>query len=95
VIYFVCGTLSFVFVFDKDMLKHPRYLKGQIAMEIRQSLNAFPGIAILTVPFFLAEVRGYSLIYDRAEDAPFYWWNVRFQNRDWSLVQLSLLSLAF
>lgn len=75
VIYFITAGLSYVFVFDKSTFNHPKFLKNQMKMEIRQSLQAFPVMAILTVPFFLTEVRGYSLIYDSFDDAPFFLWN--------------------
>jgi lathosterol oxidase len=35
-----------------------------------------PGIALLTVPFFLAEVRGYAKLYDSPADAPFPLYNI-------------------
>jgi Delta7-sterol 5-desaturase len=75
VIYFVCATLSYVFVFDKTAFQHPKYLRNQVRLEIRQSTSAFHGMALLTMPFFLAEVRGYSKIYDATEDGPGVWYN--------------------
>lgn len=77
---------------DHRMMKHPRFIKGQIGMEIRSSLWAFrtslifecseipkitynlPNIAWLTlmiVPSFLAETRGWTLLYDDVKDGPF------------------------
>jgi len=64
VLYFTVGTLSYIFIFDKTTFNHPKFLKNQIRQEIKQSLTGMPVIAALTVPFFLAEVRGYSKIYD-------------------------------
>lgn len=66
VIYFTCATLSYIFVFDKTTFNHPKYLKNQMRMEIRQTLESIPIMAIFTVPFFVAEVRGHSFIYDSA-----------------------------
>jgi lathosterol oxidase len=78
VIYFLCATLSYVFVFDKTTFQHPKYLKNQMRMEIRQTMESIPIMAIFTVPFFVAEVRGYSFIYDSATnpgfDHPFLSW---------------------
>ncbi|KAK3047112.1 c-5 sterol desaturase [Extremus antarcticus] len=68
VIYFLCATLSYVFVFDKDTFNHPKYLKNQMRMEIQQTLTSIPIMAIFTVPCFVAEVRGYSFIYDSTSD---------------------------
>lgn len=51
-------------MFDKATLRHPRFLKNQVRLEIRQAVCSMPLIAVMTVPFFLAEIRGYSRIYD-------------------------------
>jgi len=75
VIYFVCASLSYHFVFDKNTFNHPKYLKNQISLEIKQTLVSLPIMAIFTVPFFLAEVRGYSKMYDTTEDGPGLWYN--------------------
>ncbi|KAF2841506.1 hypothetical protein M501DRAFT_929115 [Patellaria atrata CBS 101060] len=76
IIYFVCATLSYVFVFDKSTIHHPKYLKNQMRKEISTTLWSTPGMAILTAPIFLAEVRGYSRIYDTTEEGPGMWYNV-------------------
>jgi lathosterol oxidase len=64
-----------LFVFDHATFTHPKYLKNQIRLEIRQTLQALPVMAVLTAPLFLAEVRGYSKLYDSASDAPFSLYN--------------------
>lgn len=74
-VYFVCATLSYVFVFDKTTFKHPKFLKNQIRMEIAQAASALPVMAALTAPFFTAEVRGYANLYDHVSDAPFPLYN--------------------
>jgi len=75
-IYFVVSSLSYLFVFDKTTFKHPKFLKNQIKMEIRQAVDAMPFIAILTTPFFFGEVRGYSKLYDTLSDQPFPYYNL-------------------
>jgi len=74
-IYFLVSTLSYVFVFDKTTYKHPKFLKNQIKMEIRQAVDAMPWIAVMTVPFFFAEIQGYSKLYDTLEDGPGRWYD--------------------
>lgn len=64
VIYFGIAGMSYIFVFDKSTMQHPKFLKNQVRREISQTMSAIPVMALLTVPFFLAEVRGYSKIYD-------------------------------
>jgi len=74
-LYFVCATLSYIFIFDKMTVYHPKYLKNQIRLEITQTMVAMPIMAIFTVPFFIAEVRGYSKLYDTTADGPGLWYN--------------------
>lgn len=74
-LYFIFASLSFYFVFNKDMMRHPRFLKDQIRKEIIASLWAFPGMTALTLPFFLSEVRGYTKLYDRVDE---YGWAYMF-----------------
>ncbi|EDN09721.1 C-5 sterol desaturase [Histoplasma mississippiense (nom. inval.)] len=61
-VYFIFATISYVFVFDKSTFNHPKYLKNQIRMEIKQTSIALPIMAIFTAPVFLLEVRGYAKI---------------------------------
>ncbi|TCD66428.1 c-5 sterol desaturase [Steccherinum ochraceum] len=68
VIYFLFAWLSYTFVFNHDMMKHPRFLKNQIRQEILLSLYAFPLMTALTLPLFVLEVRGYSFLYDNVSD---------------------------
>jgi Delta7-sterol 5-desaturase len=75
IVYFVFASLSFIFVFDKNAMKHPKFLKNQIKMEISQASVSLPIMAIFTTPFFLAEVRGYSKLYDLTEEGPGAWYN--------------------
>ncbi|KAF2720594.1 ERG3, C-5 sterol desaturase [Polychaeton citri CBS 116435] len=67
-IYFTMATLSYIFVFDKTTFQHPKYLKNQMKLEIQQTVRSIPIMAIFTVPFFLAEVRGLSFMYDTVSD---------------------------
>ncbi|TFK93979.1 hypothetical protein K466DRAFT_572175 [Polyporus arcularius HHB13444] len=71
VLYFLIAGLSYKYIFNHDMMKHPRFLKNQVKLEIQCSLKAFPGMTLLTVPWFLAEVRGHSKLYD---DVSEYGW---------------------
>lgn len=67
-LYFVFTTLSYYLIFNHEMMKHPRFLKNQVRQEIIFSLKAFPVMMLLTLPWFLAEVRGYSMLYENVED---------------------------
>jgi Delta7-sterol 5-desaturase len=72
VLYFVFATLSYIFVFDKTTFKHPKYLKNQVKMEIKQTMTSMPGMSILTAAAFTLEVRGHAKLYDQPSAAPFY-----------------------
>ncbi|KAJ7466502.1 fatty acid hydroxylase [Mycena latifolia] len=65
-LYFIFAGLSYYFIFNHAMRRHPRFLKHQEKLEIQSSLRAFPFITLLTLPWFFAEVRGYSRLYDGA-----------------------------
>jgi lathosterol oxidase len=65
-LYFIFAGLSYRFIFNHEMRRHPRFLKNQERLEIASSLRAFPGITLLTLPWFLAEARGHSMLYDGA-----------------------------
>lgn len=67
-LYFVFAGLSYRYIFNHDMMSHPRFLKNQVKLEIQCSISAFPGMTLLTLPWFQAEVRGYSKLYDNVGD---------------------------
>ena len=64
VLYFLFAWVSYKFVFNHEMMKHPRFLKNQVKLEIQTSLRSFPGMMLLTLPWFQAEVMGYSKLYN-------------------------------
>lgn len=67
-LYLVFASLSYYLIFDHNMMRHPRFLKNQVALEIQTAIKAFPGMTVLTLPWFIGEVRGYSRLYqDPAE----------------------------
>ncbi|KAH7121448.1 fatty acid hydroxylase superfamily-domain-containing protein [Dactylonectria macrodidyma] len=72
-IYFISAALSYHFIFDKRLEYHPRFLKDQKRLEVESSLFAIPIISVLTLPFFLAEVRGYSLLYTKVDEYGLPW----------------------
>ncbi|KAK7032801.1 fatty acid hydroxylase [Favolaschia claudopus] len=66
-VYFIFATLSYFFIFNHDIKRHPRFLKNQVRLEIMSSLRALPVMSLMTVPFFEAEVLGYTRLYDKIE----------------------------
>lgn len=67
-LYLTFASLSYQFVFDKSLMDHPKFLKNQVFMEVLTALQNLPGMALLTVPWFLAELHGYSYLYDNISD---------------------------
>ena len=75
VLYFSFATFSYKFIFNHEMMRHPRFLDNQVKLEIQTSLRAFPVMMLLTLPWFQAEVMGYSKMYDGL-DTYGYWYLV-------------------
>jgi lathosterol oxidase len=72
--YFSFCSLSYYCFFDRRLEHHPRFLKNQIAREIKSSLIAMPTIDLLTLPWFIGEVRGKSMMYDKISDYGWGYW---------------------
>ncbi|EUC46079.1 hypothetical protein COCMIDRAFT_93800 [Bipolaris oryzae ATCC 44560] len=72
-LYLFFSALSYYLVFDRRLEYHPRFLKNQVRQEIRSSLFAIPFINLMTLPVFLAEVRGKSLLYAKTSDYGWPW----------------------
>lgn len=68
VLYFLFAGLSYQYIFNHEMMEHPRFLKNQVKLEIQSSLSAFPGMTLLTLPWFQAEVMGYSKLYENVDE---------------------------
>jgi lathosterol oxidase len=67
-LYMGVSILSYYYLFDRRLEHHPRFLKNQIKMEIDMSLRSQPIIAAMIVPWFVAEIRGNTLMYDNFND---------------------------
>ncbi|KAH0490314.1 hypothetical protein TgHK011_001790 [Trichoderma gracile] len=76
IVYFIFATLSYAFIFDKRTMKHPKYIKNQIWLEVIQTNKSMPFMSLLTAPLFLLEVRGYGKLYDTTAEGPGMWYNI-------------------
>lgn len=65
--YLVISGASYVFLFDKESRKDKRFLKNQEILEMKLSMISIPVMAVPSSFIFLAEVKGYSLMYDSIE----------------------------
>ena len=62
-LYLSMATFSYLFIFDRSIFNHPRYLQNQMRQEIRLALSAIPLMSLLTVPWFMLECNGHSKLY--------------------------------
>lgn len=72
-LYWIFSALSYYFIFDRRLEHHPRFLKNQVWQEMKSSMSAVPFINILTLPFFLGEVRGHSFLYTHVDEYGWAW----------------------
>jgi lathosterol oxidase len=72
-LYFIFAGLSYKYIFNHDMMRHPRFLKNQVRLEIQTSVRAFPVMMLLTLPWFQAEVMGYSKLYDGVDTYGYFY----------------------
>lgn len=77
-VYFLTGILSYAFVYDKRNFQHPKMLKNQMWLEIKQASTAIPIMTIFTVPWFVAEVRGHSFLYWDVNDYSLWYLALQF-----------------
>ena len=78
-LYFSVASLSYFFVFDKKIFNHPRYLKNQVYLEIHRATTAIPTMVLLTAPFFILELNGYSFLYMNIDESTGGWKAVAWQ----------------
>lgn len=78
-LYLSVAYISYLTVFDKKIFNHPRYLKNQIYLEIHQAVTAIPTMVLLTAPFFLLDINGYSKLYFKVDESTGGWKAVIFQ----------------
>ncbi|XP_036209464.1 lathosterol oxidase [Myotis myotis] len=76
ILYFVFATLSYYFIFDHSLMKHPQFLKNQVYREIMFTVQALPWMSIPTVALFLLELRGHSKLYDDVGGFPSGWFHL-------------------
>jgi lathosterol oxidase len=67
-LYFGFCGFSYYFVFNHEMMQHPRFLKNQVRQEIVCSMQSAPLMILLTLPWFEGEVLGYSKLYANVDD---------------------------
>jgi lathosterol oxidase len=61
VLYLLTATVSYYLIFDHKLMKHKRFLKNQVRLEIQTALYNIPFMSLMTCPLFLLEVRNLRL----------------------------------
>ncbi|KPP79385.1 lathosterol oxidase-like [Scleropages formosus] len=80
ILYLLLGSLSYYFIFDHNLMKHPQFLENQVRREIKYTMSSLPWISIPTVALFFAEVRGYSKLYGNDSESPLGWLDLIFSS---------------
>ncbi|CCE66183.1 hypothetical protein TPHA_0P00250 [Tetrapisispora phaffii CBS 4417] len=62
-LYLLFATGSYFLVFDKNIFNHPKFLKNQMALEIKLAMFAIPVMSFLTSICFMFELNGFSKLY--------------------------------
>ena len=76
IMYLMTASLSYLFLYDKELLKHPQILENQVRKEITYTFSSIPLMGLLTAVLFLLEVRGHSKLYDSVTEANHGWLSI-------------------
>ena len=63
IMYITMASFSYIFIFDRSLMQHPKFLKDQVRLELQYTCSIIPLMTLPTVLLFLLEVRGYSKLY--------------------------------
>jgi lathosterol oxidase len=61
-LYLITAGIDYHFFFDKRLEKHPKFLPNQISKELSVALKSIPQMAVLSLPFFLLDVNGKTMM---------------------------------
>ncbi|XP_075938202.1 uncharacterized protein LOC142938720 isoform X3 [Anarhichas minor] len=68
-IYLGFGALSFYYVFDHKLMKHPQFIKNQLRKEIQLSVVSIFWMSFPTVAIFFLEIKGNGKLYDNISES--------------------------
>ncbi len=72
-LYLIPGWLNYTFLFDHNLMKHKKFIPGQVALEIKYALWSIPWMAFPTAFLFVLECQGYTKLYDNVDEHPWGW----------------------
>jgi len=67
-LYLTFSTLDYALFFDRRLMRHKQYLPNQVSQEITCATWSLVGMAVLTTPVWLLEIRGYTKLYTDIAD---------------------------
>ncbi|KAL2144296.1 hypothetical protein VTI28DRAFT_9284 [Corynascus sepedonium] len=70
--YLLFGTACYYVNFDRALTRHPKFRPRQVRAEVTASLWALLVLNTLTVPIFVAQIRGLARIYPLGAASPWY-----------------------
>lgn len=70
--YLLFGTVCYYLYFDREQKKQPKFRPNQVRAEITASMTALFVLNVLTVPIFVAQVRGWAKIYPFGTGSTWY-----------------------
>lgn len=92
-LYLSMAGLNWYFLFDHRLRRHPKFLVDQERKELASACSSLPWMAALTVPAFVAEVRGHSQLYGSLDAAAGY--GVDEHPGGWRYLALSVAAFMF
>lgn len=63
ILYLSFAALSFQYLFDHSLMKHPKFLKNQVQQEIKYATVSLFWMSFPTLVCVILEIRGYSKLY--------------------------------
>lgn len=72
--YLLPATILYYTIFDRRLELHDKYLPNQRWLEIKYAMWSVPYMAIPTAAVFVAEINGFSKLYDNIDDHPLGIW---------------------
>lgn len=70
-LYLLPATFMYFFFFDHRLMKHEKFIPGQVKLEIMYALWSIPYMSIPTCFLFVLELQGYSKLYENIDDMPY------------------------
>lgn len=68
ILYLIGAYYNWYYVFNKELLKHPKFKPNQVRLEMSLAIPSLFMMSLVTLPMFIADVRGYAKFYRNVDD---------------------------